>query len=162
VRAAYRFHVAFRLDPGSVSVDPDRFETTMRRPADPPGESGWLFFRDNLWRGEVGDPGHLRDLAGAELGVEVTAVEFRAFECDAEYRAALEEAIAANLGEFRADSAREVLHKYLGSRLEVRDRGADGNEDGDRGGGGVGSGTGTGTGTPRSDDGGGRDTDGAE
>jgi regulator of protease activity HflC (stomatin/prohibitin superfamily) len=123
VHAAYRFRVAFRLDPGAVAVEPDSFETTMRRPADPPGESGWLFFRDNLWRGEIGDPAHLRERATAELGVEVVDVEFRAFECDAEYRTALETEIAANLEEFRAESAREALHKYLGSRIEVLDDG---------------------------------------
>lgn len=55
--ATYLFRVTFRLEPDAerVRVDPDRFETTMAIPAPPPGEPGWLLFRDRLWRGRIGD-----------------------------------------------------------------------------------------------------------
>jgi len=117
--AAYVFRVRFRLDPDGVRVEPAEFETVVRRPADPPGEEGWLFFRDNLWRGEVGDRDHLRRIATEWLGVPVTDVQFRELETDAEYREALTEAVAANLDLFNADSATDALHKYLGSSIRV-------------------------------------------
>jgi len=118
--AAYVFAVRFRLDPSrDVRVDPRTFETTLRRPADPPGEPGWLFFRDNLWRGEVADPESFCDLTSEALGVPVESVEFRAFETDREHYDALREAIAADLAPFKADSVSEVVSKYLGSSVEV-------------------------------------------
>ena len=120
MNAAYRFAVRFRLDPpGNVVVQPTTFETAFRYEAPTPGEDGWLFFRDYLWRGEVNDPAHVRELVGDALGVSIESVAFRAFETDAEYLAALREAVAADLDEFRADSVDEVLNKYLGSAVEV-------------------------------------------
>lgn len=120
--ARYVFAVQFRLDPDyEVRVDPQRFETRMRRVADDPGDPGWLFFRDNLWRGDVGDPDHFRELTEDALGVPVETVEYRAFETDAEYYDALREAIGANLDLFNADSTTEVLNKYFGSSVEVQD-----------------------------------------
>jgi hypothetical protein len=120
--ARYVFAVRFRLEPSKgVSVDPATFETRLLRPADPPGEPGWYFFRDNLWRGELADPEHFRDLAADALGVQVESVEYRAFETDEEYREALEAGIAADLDSFKADSATDAIHKYLGSSLEVLD-----------------------------------------
>ena len=121
MRARYRFRVRFRLHPEGVSVDPSAFETTLYYPAPDPGEEGWLFFRDNLWRGAVNAPDHLRRMASERLGVDVETVDFRAFELDAEYRTAFEGAVAANLDEFRADSVEEVVSKYLGSALDVRE-----------------------------------------
>ena len=119
--ATYVFAVRFRLSPASsVRVDPATFETTMYRPADPPGEDGWLFFRDNLWRGELNDPAHARDLAEDALDVPVDAVEFRRFDADEEYYDALKSAIADDLETFRADAVSEVLNKYFGSSVEVR------------------------------------------
>ncbi|MFC3477221.1 LWR-salt protein [Halobacterium litoreum] len=118
--AAYVFAVRFRLDPSrDVRVEPRVFETTLRRPADPPGEPGWLFFRDNLWRGDLADPESFRDLTSEALGVPVESVEFRAFETDREYDDALREEIAADLAPFKADSVSEVVSKYLGSSVEV-------------------------------------------
>jgi len=55
MNAAYVFRVEFRLDPEGATIAPDRFETTMELPANEPGTDGWLFFRDRLWRGEIGD-----------------------------------------------------------------------------------------------------------
>ena len=57
--ARYVFAVRFRLDPdaGGVTVEPNEFETRLYRAADPPGDDGWLFFRDSEpsvyypWRG---------------------------------------------------------------------------------------------------------------
>lgn len=115
----YVFSVRFRLDPEGVRVEPSTFGTMLYREADPPGEDGWLFFRDNLWRGEANAPGHLRELAEEALGVPVEAVEYRRFETTAEEYAALKEAIAADLDQFNADSVDEVLNKYFGSSIEM-------------------------------------------
>ena len=119
--ARYVFAVRFRLDPavGGVSVDPDEFETRLAREADPPGEAGWLFFRDNLWRGEINDEAHFRELTEDALGVTVLSVEYRAFETDAAYLTALKDEIRSDLAQFNADSVSAVLNKYLGSSLEV-------------------------------------------
>ena len=119
--ARYVFAVRFRLDPAAegVSVAPNEFETRLSRAADPPGEEGWLFFRDNLWRGEVTDDRHFRRLVEEALGVTPTSVEYRALETDEEYLEALKDAIRDDLAEFNADSVSEVLNKYLGSSLEV-------------------------------------------
>jgi hypothetical protein len=119
--AAYVFAVAFRLDPRDATVDPDRFEATMEVPASEPGADGWLFFRDRLWRGEIGDEPSFRTLASDRLGVEVVSVEFRELRTDREHLDALETAIADDLGRFNADSVDEVLHKYLGSSIHVRE-----------------------------------------
>ncbi|WP_435175509.1 LWR-salt protein [Halorussus sp. AFM4] len=120
--ASYVFAVRFRLDPAAegVSLSPNEFETRFRREADPPGEEGWLFFRDNLWRGEINDDRHFRRLVEEALGVTVLSVEYRAFETDEEYLDALKDAVRDDLAEFNADSVSEVLNKYLGSSLEVR------------------------------------------
>lgn len=119
--AEYVFGVTVRLHPDDdLRVEPDTFETRLFRPADPPGEPGWLFFRDNLWRGELGDPDHFRALTADALGVSVDSVTFRAFETDREYLEDLEAAIRADLGAFNADSVRETIHKYLGSTVEIR------------------------------------------
>ncbi|MUV61860.1 LWR-salt protein [Halobacterium sp. CBA1126] len=120
--ARYVFAVRFRLDPEyGVRVDPEVFETRMERAAADPGEPGWLFFRDNLWRGEVGDRDHFRGLAADALGVDVDSVAYRALETDREYYDALKAEIGANLDLFKADSTPEVLNKYLGSSVEVED-----------------------------------------
>jgi hypothetical protein len=120
--ARYVFTVGFRLDPDyEVRVAPQRFDTRMQRVADDPGEPGWLFFRDNLWRGEIGDPGHFRDLTADALGVPIESVEYRAFETDSEYYDALQEEIGAHLDLFKAESTPEVLNKYFGSSVEVQD-----------------------------------------
>ena len=141
MEAAYVFHVEFRLAPEGVRVSPDGFETTMEVPApappsvsEPPAEpergpaSGvapdspdWRFFRDRLWRGEIGDPDRFRSVASDWLGVEVTDVAFRELRTDEAYLGALREAVAANLDDFRADSVDDALHKYLGCSVHVRD-----------------------------------------
>lgn len=118
----YVFSIRFRLAPSGVSVDPATFETTLFREADPPGEEGWLFFRDTLWRGEANAPSHLRELAEDALGVPVESVDYRRFETSAEEYEALKEAIAADLTVFNADSTSEVLNKYFGSSIEVTQR----------------------------------------
>ncbi|WP_225334972.1 LWR-salt protein [Halomicrobium urmianum] len=119
--AAYVFRVAVRLDPGppEVSVDPATFETVMERAADPPGEDGWLFFRDNLWRGELADEGHFRRLTEEALSAPVADVSFRELRTDEAYLAALKEEMATNLEEFNADDVSEALSKYLGSSIRV-------------------------------------------
>lgn len=145
--AAYVFRVRLRLNPRAegVALDPATVETTMERAADPPGEDGWLFFRDNLWRGEANDPEHARDLTHeALLGerprkrptpegrpVTVESVDFRELRTDREYLDALKEAIRADLdagtGTFgAADSVDDVLRNYLGSSIHVRGGSDDG------------------------------------
>lgn len=119
--ARYVFAVRFRLEPdvSGVSLEPQEFETRLFRRADPPGEDGWRFFRDNLWRGDVGDERYFRKLTSEALGVPVTSVEYRAFETDEEYYDALKAEIAVDLATFKADSVSEVISKYLGSSVEV-------------------------------------------
>lgn len=82
---------------------------------------GWLFFRDRLWRGEIGDEPSFRRLASDRLGVEVVAANFRELRTDEAFLDALQSAIAADLDRFNADSVDEVLHKYLGSSVHVRE-----------------------------------------
>ncbi len=119
----YVFSIWFGLDPErDVRVNPTTFETTAYREADPPGDAGWLFFRDNLWRGELNSPEHFRELTEEALGVSIERIEYRRFEASPEEYAALKEAIAAALGEFNADSTDEVLSKYFGSSIEVGQR----------------------------------------
>ncbi|WP_135824106.1 LWR-salt protein [Halorussus ruber] len=121
MEARYVFAVRFRLEPsvGGVSVEPDEFDTRLYREADPPGEEGWLFFRDNLWRGEINDERHFRRLTEEALGETVLSVEYRALETDEEYLDTLKDEIRSDLETFNADSVSEVLNKYLGSSLEV-------------------------------------------
>ncbi|MFC4248122.1 LWR-salt protein [Natribaculum luteum] len=119
--ARYAFRVRFRLEPAAadVSVAPDTFETTCSLAAAEPGTEGWLFFRDTLWRGEVGDPAHARRLVEEKLPVPVENVEFAALHTDEEYLEALKAEIAADLEPFKADDVTEVLSKYFGSSLMV-------------------------------------------
>jgi len=123
--AAYVFRVEFRLEPERATVDPERFETVVEIPArepgtdDPPG--GRRFFHDRLWRGEIGDEPSFRRLASDRLGVEVVAADFRELRTDREFLDALKREIAADLDRYNADSADEVLQKYLGSSIHVRE-----------------------------------------
>jgi hypothetical protein len=122
VDARYAFRVRVRFaPPAGVAVEPSTVDVRFHRRAADPGEEGWLFFRDNLWRGEVADEEHFRELVADALGTEVDSVSFAALETDPEYLEALKEAIAADLDAFRADSVDEALTKYLGSSIEVRD-----------------------------------------
>lgn len=120
--AHYVFAVRFQLDPGvgDVAVEPNEFETRLTREADPPGEEGWLFFRHNLWRGEINDDQHFRELTEEALGVTVLSVEYRALQTDEEYLDALKDEIRANLDLFNANSVSKVINKYLGSSIEVQ------------------------------------------
>jgi hypothetical protein len=129
VDAAYVFRVRFRLDTAAgVRTAPAEFETTVERRAPPPGEPGWRFFRDALWRGEAGDEGHLRDLATGWLGVPVVAASFSELRTDEAYLDALREAVAADPDAFDAADPTEVLHKYLGSSIHVRGDGLGGDD----------------------------------
>lgn len=120
--AEYLFRVRLRVESNDpdVRLSPNRFETTLSKRATAPGTDGWLFFRDNLWRGEVNDERHLRELAEESLGVTVESVSFRELRTDPAYLEALREAIATDLNPFRADSVDEALKKYLGSSIHVR------------------------------------------
>ncbi|WP_153188275.1 LWR-salt protein [Halorientalis pallida] len=121
--AEYVLGCRFRLEPAPAGLraEPAEFETKLHREADPPGEDGWLFFRDNCWRGELNDPDYLRDLTEDALGVTVLSVDFRELRTDEAYLSALKAEIDANLNLFNADSTAEVLSKYLGSSIRVVD-----------------------------------------
>ncbi|MFD1563464.1 LWR-salt protein [Haloarchaeobius amylolyticus] len=126
--ARYAFRVRIRIEPAheDVSIEPSSAETTVTlfREAPEPGTEGWLFFRNTLWRGEVGDEDYARQLAAAWLGVPertVHAVEFRELQTDQEYFDALKAEIAADLEPFKADTVSEVISKYLGSSVRVTD-----------------------------------------
>ncbi|MFU1780449.1 LWR-salt protein [Haloarcula japonica] len=119
--AQYVFRVAIQLEPDADGLwtDPDRFETALYRAADDPGTSGWLFFRDTLWRGELADEPHFRRLAEDELGCPVVSASFSEFRTDEAHFDALKTEIADNLALFNADSVSEALNKYLGSSIRV-------------------------------------------
>ncbi|WP_058997588.1 LWR-salt protein [Haloarcula sp. CBA1127] len=119
--ARYVFRVELRLEPDADGLwtDPDRFETTLYRAADDPGTSGWLFFRDTLWRGELADEPHFRRLVEDELGYQVVSVSFSELRTDEAYLDSLKAEIADDLTLFNADSVSEVLTKYLGSSVRV-------------------------------------------
>lgn len=121
VSGKYVFDVQFRVSSSdsAVSLSPETFETTMAKRAPPPGEDGWLFFRDNLWRGEANNEAHLRDLASETLGVAVESVSFTELRCTDAYFDELRAEIRADLTPFRADSASEAINKYLGSSVRV-------------------------------------------
>ena len=121
--AEYVFSVRLDLSPADpeLRLEPATVETTLFRTAAAPGETGWLFFRDNLWRGEVNDHDHLRESAEDALGQTVQGIEFRELRAEAAYIEALKTEIAENLDLFNADDAAEVLKKYLGSRVHVTD-----------------------------------------
>ena len=125
--AAYVVAVAFRFTPNEAAVDPERFEATLEIPAAEPGTDGWIFFRDRLWHGEIGDEPSFRRLAEERLGladapgIEVVAADFRELRTDDAYLDALRDAIGADLRRFNAESVDEVLRKYLGSSVHVRE-----------------------------------------
>ena len=121
--AAYVFSVRVDLSPDdpALRLEPATVETTLFKEAAAPGTTGWLFFRDNLWRGEVNDPDHLRESAEEALDLDVRSIEFRELRTDETYLVALQDAIADDLELFKADDAAEVVRKYLGSRVHVRE-----------------------------------------
>ena len=123
----YVFRVRVRLEPEEpgVRLEPSTAETTVTvsREAPEPGTEGWLFFRNTLWRGELGDADYGRRLAEEWLGEPVESVSFRELQVDEEYLAALKAAIADDLEAFNADNVDEVLSKYLGSSIRVTDDG---------------------------------------
>lgn len=115
--AAYVFRVTFGLDAPTVDVDPERFETVVRKPAAEPGTEGWRFFETALWRGEVNDERHLRSLAEGWLSVPVETITFSELRADEAYLDALRDAIAES-GAFD-DAPQGVLHAHLGSSIRV-------------------------------------------
>ncbi len=118
--ARYVFTIQFRLEPDmGVGIEPNRFETRLSRRAEPPGEEGWLFFRNHLWHGALNDPEHAHTLFGEALGVTVTNAEFRGLHTDAEYLDSLREAVAENLDLFNAETVDGAISKYLGSSIQV-------------------------------------------
>ncbi|ELZ18907.1 hypothetical protein C478_00455 [Natrinema thermotolerans DSM 11552] len=126
--ARYVFRVRVHIEPARavVSLEPDSAETTVTLYRDAPetGTEGWLFFRNTLWRGAVGDDDYARRLAAEWLGVPertVDAVDFRELQTDEAYLDALTEAIAADLEAFKADDVDDALSKYLGSSIRVTD-----------------------------------------
>ena len=127
MKAAYVFDAAFRPSAEGVALDPNRFETTLRLFAPAPGvEPGperidWLFFRDRLWRGEIGDEAPLREVASDWLGVELVSLSFAELRADEAYVEALRAEIERDLSRFNAESVDEVLHQYLGSSVHVVD-----------------------------------------
>ena len=123
MEARYVFRAEIRLEPDqpSVRLDPSTAETTVTvfHEAPEPGHESWLFFRDTLWRGDVGDAAYGRRLVEEWLGEPVESVSFRELQVDQEYFAAMKDAIAADLEAFNAEHVDEVLSKYLGSSIRV-------------------------------------------
>lgn len=127
MKAAYVFDAAVRVDAPGVALDPNRFETTLRLSAPVPGvEPGaeridWLFFRDRLWRGQIGDEAPLREAVSDWLGVEVVSLSFSELRADEAYLDALRTEIERDLARFNAETVNEVLHQYLGSSIHAVD-----------------------------------------
>ncbi|MEF8852006.1 MAG: LWR-salt protein [Haloarculaceae archaeon] len=121
--AVYVFGAVVELDPDEPGVwaEPGTVETTVYREADPPGDPGWLYFRDNLWHGECNDAEHMRSVTEAALDAPVSRVEFRELRTTPGYLERLREAIAADLAAFNAATVDEVVSKYLGSSVRVVD-----------------------------------------
>ncbi len=126
----YVFQVTLRVasQHESVTVHPTSAETTVTvsRVAPEPGTEGWLFFRNTLWRGELGDDNYGRQLAAEWLDTtpdRIESVSFRELQADETYFEALKTAIAADLDLFNAETVSEVLSKYLGSSIRVTDGG---------------------------------------
>jgi hypothetical protein len=121
--AVYVFGVTVRLDPDEPGVwaDPDTFETTVYRQADPPGEAGWLYFRDNLWHGDCGDEAYMREVTEAALDAPISNVVFRELRTTEVYLDELRAAISEDLDLFNAKNVDDVLSKYLGSSVHVVD-----------------------------------------
>lgn len=125
MKAAYVFEATFRVPASGVALDPNRFETTLRLFAPAPGVDpgaeriDWLFFRDRLWHGDIGDEAPLRDAASDWLGVEVTDLSFSELRADDEYLDALKAEIERDLSRFNAENVDETLHQYLGSSVHV-------------------------------------------
>jgi len=121
--AVYVFRVTVRLEPDEPGVwaDPDTFETTVYRRADPPGQAGWLYFRDNLWHGDCADEAYMREVTEAALDAPVSNVTFRELRTTRVYLDSLKEAVSEDLTLFNAESVDEVLSKYLGSSIHVVD-----------------------------------------
>jgi hypothetical protein len=121
--AAYVFGVVVRLDPEDPGVwaDPAEFETTVFRRADPPSEDGWLYFRDNLWKGDLADPPSFRERAEETLAAPVARVDFRELRTTREYLEDLRAAVGDDLSLFNADTVDQALSKYLGSSIHVVD-----------------------------------------
>jgi len=115
--AAYVFRVTFGLDAPTVHVDPERFETVVRKPAAEPGTDGWRFFETALWRGEVTNEAHARSLAEDWLSVPVASVTFSELVADEASLDALRDAIAAS--DAFDDDPQAVLHAHLGSSIRV-------------------------------------------
>ncbi|MXV64467.1 LWR-salt protein [Natronorubrum sp. JWXQ-INN-674] len=126
MEAQYVFTADVRLEPDqpSVRLEPSSAEATVTvfREAPEPGSEGWLFFRDTLWRGELGDPEYGCQLAAEWLGEPVESASFRELQVDQEYFAAFKDAIADDLEAFNAENVSEVLSKYLGSSIRVTDK----------------------------------------
>ena len=116
----YVFRVRFELDamPG-VGVDTGEFETVVRRATLAPDDDSWPFFEAWLWRGELTDEPRFRREMESWLGVPVVGVTFSELRVTPAERQALEDAVAADLSRFGADSVREVLHRHLGSSIRV-------------------------------------------
>jgi hypothetical protein len=119
--ARYAFAVRFQLNASASEwrADTRTVERTCYREAAPPGEPGWLFFRDHLWRGKCNHPEHLSRLVGEAFDLPVEGIEFRGLRTDEAYFTALKEEIATDLALFNADSTAEVIKKYLGSSIQV-------------------------------------------
>ncbi|MFC4543032.1 LWR-salt protein [Halosolutus amylolyticus] len=122
----YVFRVTLRLESSrdAITIDPATDETTvtLSREAPEPGTAGWLFFRNTLWRGEIGDDEYGRELAAEWLDVSpdrIESVSFRELQVDDAYFEALKDEIAADLDAFNAETVSEVLSKYLGSSIRV-------------------------------------------
>ncbi|WP_330631505.1 LWR-salt protein [Halocatena halophila] len=124
--AEYVVRVTFRLEPNTGRIDPQRFQTTVAWPAPTPGEEGWLWFRNHLWRGELTATGPVRERAARTLDVaHIEQISFSELQTTESYLDALYEKIETRLDDpdrpFKsATSIEAVIRNYFGSSIRVR------------------------------------------
>ncbi|WP_332899861.1 LWR-salt protein [Haladaptatus sp. CMSO5] len=119
--ARYVFEIRVRPESArdDLTLSPAEMSVKLYKDAAQPGEDGWLFFRDYLWRGNLNDAtAFTRDLEDA-FSLRVVGVEFKGLQTSTAYLDALKDEIHGHLDLFNADSVDEVVSKYLGSSIQV-------------------------------------------
>ncbi|MFC6990763.1 LWR-salt protein [Haladaptatus sp. GCM10025707] len=116
---AFSVRVRPRIGRPDLRLSPAEFELQLSKTASQPGDDGWLFFRDYLWRGNLNDEEYFRRELESALDMRVTSVSFSGLRTSPEYLEALKSEIRAHLDLFNAETVEEVLNKYLGSSIQV-------------------------------------------
>ncbi|WP_338729625.1 LWR-salt protein [Haladaptatus sp. DJG-WS-42] len=119
--ARYVFEIRVRPEStrDDLTLSPAEMSVKLYKDAAQPGEDGWLFFRDYLWRGKLNETAPFRSDLEAAYSLRVVSVEFKGLQTSTAYLDALKDEIHGHLDLFNADTVDEVLNKYLGSSIQV-------------------------------------------